>query len=217
MGKKDRIIQNGIKALRKSGDEKINDHGIYVSLLKGYHDLEKIIRKKSYHRIILREESEKWIKGQSISDHLTNTSNLIIYANTLGHEVDRRIREISATDLSYAVILDVLANEYLEEELREEFELWEKSYGTLAGPFSPGYGDYPLSMSDRIIHELRRDFSMEICVNSSYHLQPKKTITGITAIKTDYKYEDPAKEGKEDPKRKCRFCAKKTNCNYGSS
>jgi len=111
--------------------------------------------------------------GNDIQKHIQGCDSILISAATLGEEFDRLLRQIQVTDMAGAVILDMLAGEYIEDFCNER----DKGIR-----FSPGYGDFPLSTNRDIVKILDTQKRIGLCVTDEFILTPQKSITGITGI-----------------------------------
>ena len=115
-------------------------------------------------------------------------------AMTLGETVDRRVHQLSVTDMAYMVVFNAVAAAYLEC-MADEFE--EKNLS--GGPFfrfCPGYGGS--SVTDLFL--LKKYLPVEkihIQVMDSGMLLPEKSMIGIVAPKKPATRPDAVIEGKD--------------------
>jgi 5-methyltetrahydrofolate--homocysteine methyltransferase len=114
--------------------------------------------------------------GKSIKSHLNGCKSVLVYAATFGEEFDRLLRQIQLTDMAGAVILDSLAG----EELERFCDVKNGDFG-----FSPGYGDFPLSVNRNIITVLNASTKIGLCLTESLMMTPQKSITGIVGIRNE--------------------------------
>jgi len=115
------------------------------------------------------------LTGESIKNFLSECKSVLICAATLGGEFDRLLRQLQITDMAGAVILDSMAGEKLENFCNEK-------NGT-SRRYSPGYGDFPLSVNRNIIDVLNTSKHIGLCTTDDYILTPQKSITGLVNIK----------------------------------
>ena len=138
------------------------------------------------------------IPGKSLSKHLDGCRQLVVMAVTLGHEVDRLITEIQSSRIALGVVIDsgasVMAERaanMAEEQIREELaadmvtvntagERTEPMYMTPR--FSPGYGDSPLEMQERVLDLLDAEQKLGITLSKGYMMSPSKSITAIIGL-----------------------------------
>jgi cobalamin-dependent methionine synthase I len=111
--------------------------------------------------------------GKDIGRFLNGCKSVLVFAVTLGEDFDRALRKEQLTSMSSAVELDRLAGELLDDFL-------DKKIGKRR--FSPGYGDFPLSISRDIITVLNASTKIGLCITEEYILTPQKSITGIAAF-----------------------------------
>jgi hypothetical protein len=105
--------------------------------------------------------------GSDIAEYLRGCSAVRISAVTLGEECDRELRRLQVVSLAAALEFDMAANRALCES------------GT---GFSPGYGDFPLSVSRDIIEVLDASKRIGICLTDSLFLTPQKSVTRVTRV-----------------------------------
>ena len=128
---------------------------------------------------------------------LAGTTGVILCAVTIGAAVDRRINQLTRTDLTKAIVLDACASAYLEARADE----YEKAIGeNLTYRFCPGYGG---SSTDDLKHIFRllRPEKIGITLNESSFMLPSKSMSGIIGI------------GKT-AQRSCENCFMLPNCRY---
>jgi hypothetical protein len=106
--------------------------------------------------------------GESIRQYLGECKSVCVYAATLGEEFDRLLRQLQLVDMARAVTLDLQAGEYLE--------------GATPRGFSPGYGDFPLSLNRDIITVLNATTRIGLCTTADFVLTPQKSVTGIARL-----------------------------------
>ncbi|MCL2755216.1 MAG: hypothetical protein FWD35_05840 [Oscillospiraceae bacterium] len=110
------------------------------------------------------------LHGNDIREYLRGCEAVKISAITLGAEFDREFRRLQLTDMAAALELDTTANKLLCST-----DSGNKS-------FSPGYGDFPLSVNRDIIEALQADKKIGLCALESGMMTPQKSVTRITAI-----------------------------------
>jgi len=110
------------------------------------------------------------LTGRDIREYLRGCTHVKISAITLGEEVDRELRRLQVEDMAAALELDQAANRLL--------------CSTDSGneSFSPGYGDFPLSVNRDIIAALQADKKIGLTCTDSFFLAPQKSITRITRL-----------------------------------
>ena len=113
--------------------------------------------------------------------------------------------------LTYAQQIDKLENEkqlmipdhsYAEQTLRQMLKA-EGLY--LTGRFSPGYGDWPISVQPLLAQALDTPRRMGMCVTESFLMLPRKSVTAVLGVSgqpvTGYR-------------AGCGHCALRETCEY---
>ena len=96
--------------------------------------------------------------GSDITEHLKGCESVILFAASIGADIERRIRIYEAQDLTRAIIMDCCGSSLIESycdlvcgsiaERLTERGLFPTSR------FSPGYGDLPLSLQPEFLRAL---------------------------------------------------------------
>ena len=121
------------------------------------------------------------LEGKDIKKHLSGCKDAYILIATLGSRIDTQIKMLQLTDMSSAVIFDAAAGVILEEYLDKLCgQLSEKHQITTR--FSPGYGDFPISLQSKILSVAGAEKIGVSCLQSSMML-PRKTVSAIIGIK----------------------------------
>ena len=155
------------------------------------------------------------VKSKDLMKNLKECDRVILFAATIGIEIDRLIRKYGTISPAKAVMLQAIGAERIES-LCDAFcadiqqTLIEKSNEVSFGlwpRFSPGYGDLSLEVQKEIFQVLNCNKHIGASLNSSLLMSPSKSVTAFIGI---------AKE-KEMAETQCRDgCAvcKKTDCVY---
>ncbi len=126
---------------------------------------------------------------------------------TLGADVDKLIRVTQVSNLARAVVLDSFATVAIEQVCdsaeQEIAEAFPGLYMTFR--FSPGYGDYPVSLQKYFLGELDAGRKIGLSANESYILIPAKSVTAVIGLS-----ENPI----EKRKRGCAVCNMRAECQY---
>lgn len=144
------------------------------------------------------------LSGSSISNILSQSKKVALFACTLGIAVDRKIHSLKYTSGSDMMIYDACASAQIEEFLDEMVDEIKKTYQTTPR-FSPGYGDFNLSYQRNIVKVLNSEKKLNIKVNTSSQLLPMKSVTGIIGLsdeKMTVNYQN------------CDDCLKRLTCDY---
>ncbi len=162
--------------------------------------LEESVRVRfNYARFSLHEneKGEAAMKGLSLSfsaiqKHLAGCGECILMGVSLGKQTDMLVRSVQALDMARAVLIDAAASvlidqyaDFIEEGIRQDLQ---KEALFLTGRFSPGYGDFPLSVQNDILWLISAEKQIGIGQTKDGMLIPAKSITAVMGIsKTDKK------------------------------
>ncbi len=129
-------------------------------------------------RVMLGADS---VESESLAKHISGCERAVIFAATVGLGLDRLISKYSRISPARAVCLQAIGAERVEA-LCDAFckSLSEKS--AVRSRFSPGYGDLPLSLQERICDLLGASKRIGVGVNESLLLSPSKSVTAIVGI-----------------------------------
>lgn len=177
-----RIAENGL-----SWEERISDISA-GNIAKLIASCEKQISEAAMPGYVYRRfktsECPLPLEGQDIKGHLAGCEYVILTAATLGQEVDRLIHRAEVTDMARAFVLDGLASAASEQVCRTaDLALHERFPGLyMTWRYSPGYGDFPLSVQRMLLSLLDAERRIGLCVSDSGILTPRKSITGVIGL-----------------------------------
>lgn len=124
--------------------------------------------------------------SRNLTGNLKDCSQIILFAATLGSQVDILIQRYNKLQVSKAVILQAAATAMLEdscdmwnEELKQSYE--EKGL-YLRPRFSPGYGDFPLECQSALLGALEAGKRIGITLTDSLLMAPSKSITAVIGV-----------------------------------
>lgn len=130
--------------------------------------------------------SNLYLKGEDIKNHLSKSRKCVFIAATLGHYVDTKIRYYENVDMEKALIFDACATAFIEdicdricEEIEEKLKKEDKK---LTSRFSPGYGDLSINIQRDFLSILNAPKAIGLNVSSESILIPRKSVTAITGI-----------------------------------
>ena len=126
------------------------------------------------------------LPGQSIAEHLQSAIEVVLFAVTLGHDIDRELRRLSVTDPLGQVLLDAAATAAVEREANR-VEAQVRSDAAARGlfcswRFSPGYGDLPLDVQASLLRTLNATRRLGITLTQNNLMVPTKSVTAIVGI-----------------------------------
>ena len=162
---------------------------------------------KYVYRKFSREECPVALRGKAINSHIEGCTEIILFAATLGTEIDRIIRLSSVTDMTRALVLDACAGAFIEQfciradsEIASEFP---EKY--LTWRFAPGYDDFPLDAQESLLKALDANRKIGLSVSDSLILTPLKSITAVIGVS-----ENPI----ENKRRGCAVCSMRESCKF---
>lgn len=149
-------------------------------------------------------------QGQDIIKHLQGAAGWVLMAATLGGTVDRRIDKYQVSHLTRGLVLNACATAAVENlctEFEEEIRNGCSTQGLVLGPrYSPGYGDYPLSVQPRLLQILNADLRIGLMCTKSFILTPKKSVTALAALRVEDQGQPVAGN--------CNTCSMNQRCLY---
>jgi len=126
------------------------------------------------------------IESQSLCTNLSGCEKSILFAATLGIEIDRQMRKYERIDMTKAVVWQALAASYIEEYLdakQEELSrLYVEEANILRPRFSPGYGDFSILHQKDVLDMLDATKQIGIALTDGYMLTPTKSVTAVIGI-----------------------------------
>lgn len=143
-------------------------------------------------------------ESKMLADNLRDCNKAIIFAATVGVELDRLIAKYGRISPSKAVMLQAIGAERIEALCDTFCNRLENEYHTPLRPrFSPGYGDLPLSVQKQIFSLLDCERRIGLTLNDSLLMSPTKSVTAFVGA-----------GGKErSQKNKCSECTL-LSCSY---
>lgn len=149
--------------------------------------------------------------SQALKKNLSGCRSLILFAATVGIELDRSIARYSLLSPSKALLFQAIGAERIEslcDVFCDEIARQEAAQGCGTRPrFSPGYGDFPLQVQKEIFRVLDCPRKIGLTLNQSLLMSPSKSVTALIGI--------TGGQGDEKSASKCRTCAKQ-DCAYRS-
>lgn len=121
--------------------------------------------------------------SKSLRKLLENCDRILLFAATVGFDIDRQITKYSKINPAKALVFQAIGTERVEslcDAFEEEIKR-EKGY-LLTTRFSPGYGDLPLEMQRDVFEALGCYKNIGVSLNESLLMSPSKTVTAILGI-----------------------------------
>lgn len=154
--------------------------------------------------------------GRDMAELLRSSFKVILFAVTLGNEIEMEIRKLSFTNLSMSVVVDATASAAIEafaEELDKSFQK-EFSEFYLTDRFSPGYGDMPITIQNYFLTAINAKKEIGITTTAEGIMTPRKSITAIMGVSKEV--QPHRHRGCENCRlfRNCEFRKRGENCGY---
>ena len=155
------------------------------------------------------------VASRDLAKNLKGCKRVLLFAATIGVEMDRQIARYGRLSPAKAVLLQAIGAERIEALCdafcaEKEQELVMQN-ATLRPRFSPGYGDLPLETQTDIFQMLNCSKHIGLALNDSLLMAPSKSVTafvGIEASTSGCKDKDAMKK-----KHDCKEC-NKTDCTF---
>ncbi len=130
------------------------------------------------------------VQSCDLAKCLLGCKEIILFAATVGLELDRLILRYSRLSPAMAVCLQALGAERIEalcDTFCNEMQIkYSKENKILRPRFSPGYGDLPLFLQKDIFRTLDCPKQIGLSLNDSLLMSPTKSVTAIIGIKENH-------------------------------
>ena len=142
------------------------------------------------------------IQSAALAKNLKDCNSIVLFAATVGIDVDRLIARYSTVSPAKALLLQAIGTERIESlcdafcnDLKKEKNSLNKG---IKPRFSPGYGDLSIEFQRDIFKVLEPSRRIGLMLNESLIMSPSKSVTAIVGIC----------DGNEkcDSKSGCDFC-----------
>ena len=120
--------------------------------------------------------------SKDLQKNLTGCGRVILFAATVGLEIDRLIRRYTALDPARAVMLQALGVERIES-LCDAFNGQIAAQRDTKPRYSPGYGDLPLALQRDVMAALDCTRKIGITLGENLLMSPSKSVTALIGIK----------------------------------
>ncbi len=124
--------------------------------------------------------------SRDLAKNMENCDRIILFAASIGLEIDREIQRAAVLSPAQAVLLQAFGAERVEA-LCDQFDMEMQTQAQQAGMFtrprfSPGYGDLPLSIQPEIFHALDCSRRLGLTLNASFLMSPTKSVTALIGL-----------------------------------
>lgn len=126
------------------------------------------------------------LTGSDITAHLADAYEVVLFAVTLGADVDRELRRLSLVDAFEQVVFDAVATAVVERAA-DAAEARIRAHAAGRGlftswRFSPGYGDLPLEAQRDLLGALDAARQLGITLTASSLMVPTKSVSAVVGI-----------------------------------
>ena len=126
--------------------------------------------------------------SNSLERNLKNCDEVILFAATLGHEVDRLMQRYLMLNITKAAVLQSTAAEAIEcycDACQKQIEKEVAKEGLFVRPrYSPGYGDLSLSVQPAFLQALNAQKTIGLFLSEGGVMQPEKSVTALMGLST---------------------------------
>ena len=137
-------------------------------------------------------------ENEGYQQYLAGAEGFLLCATTLGVQVDKYLKRLQMTDMSYAVVFDAAASVFLENAA-DKYEA-ALPFSNLSYRFCPGYAGTPLQ-DNRTIAEILHADRIGITFLDSGLMVPMKSMVGIIKIG-------------DTSRKSCTGCVASINCSF---
>ena len=177
--------------------------------------LGKLVYKVCWREFSVRECDEFLDMGflktdsKALIRSLRNCSTVIVFAATVGIELDRLILKYSAISPTKALFMQAIGTERIESLCNTFCQdiMKEKCYigKGVTHRFSPGYGDFPVEVQKDVFRVLEPSRKIGLTLNSSMLMSPTKSVTAILGITDEIQENTKNTACVECEKKDCKF------------
>lgn len=151
------------------------------------------------------------IESQNLAKNLNGCKSVIVFAATMGVEIDRLIAKYGRISPSKALMLQAIGAERIEA-LCDVFceDIAREKHMATRPRFSPGYGDLPLEVQEEFFLLLDCSKRIGLSLNDSLLMSPSKSVTAFLGLTDRSQIIDSDAREKVN---KCAACTK-ADCTY---
>ena len=173
-------------------------------------DCEALVRQTARPKFLYRVTDlpdDSLTAGDDIRAHLSGCDKAAVLCATLGAEIDKLIRVTQVSDMARAVVLNSFANVAVEQVCDKAERMIAAQYPGcyMTFRYSPGYGDYPLSLQKALLTFLDAPRKIGLSANENHLLVPSKSVTAVAGLS-----ERPI----EKKRLGCAVCKLQGDCSY---
>lgn len=121
------------------------------------------------------------VRSDGLAGNLKGCKKALVFAATIGVEVDRIIGKYNHISPASALFMQALGSERIEALCDLFCQTLKKQYNTKPR-FSPGYGDLPLEVQRKVFDVLECSKYIGLSLNDSLLMSPSKSVTAFVGI-----------------------------------
>ena len=121
--------------------------------------------------------------SESLAQNLRQCDRIVLFAATIGIGPDMLIRKYNLLSPAKAVICQAIGSAAVEEICDRFCHEVRETYGNTAPRFSPGYGDFPLSVQTAVFETLEPQREIGVTLGKNLLMSPSKSVTAIIGIR----------------------------------
>ena len=118
------------------------------------------------------------VSSSSLAAHLNGCERAVVFAATVGVELDRLIARYSALSPAKALLFQAIGAERIEALC----DAFCADTAGITARFSPGYGDLPLTAQRNIFAVLQCEKRIGLTLNDSLLMSPSKSVTAFVGL-----------------------------------
>lgn len=118
------------------------------------------------------------LTSRRLAKHLTGCSRAVIFAATLGVEMDRLISKFGHLSPAMGLLMQAIGTERIEALC----DVFCAEINNAAARFSPGYGDLKLAAQRVLFEQLDCPRQIGLSLNDSLVMSPSKSVTAIVGL-----------------------------------
>lgn len=182
----------------------------------------KFSYKVCYKRMSIEWKSEMpvlpfYSKSKNLALRLKGCDEIILFAATVGLEIDRYVARAQKVSPLKALIANAYGTERIEN-LCDTFcgDMGEKlkcENLSLTKRYSPGYGDLPIEAQSELFRLLDCSRQIGVSLNSSLLMSPSKSVTAIIGLKKGSNINSNVHKCRECNNTECEFRKQETDEN----
>ncbi|MBE6562664.1 MAG: hypothetical protein E7660_02890 [Ruminococcaceae bacterium] len=202
----DRYIDRG-EALRFMGMKEAPEGRFLELLAECEREVARLAEPRYTYKVFDKDALSDVLLGEDIKEHLEGCEKVIVFAATLGLEIDRYINRLQVLEMASAVAADAVASACIEGFCREADAELSAAFAPLhlTWRFSPGYGDFPIELQRKLLTLIEADKRIGLHVTESCMLLPVKSVTAVIGVS-----DKPVKKDRQS----CAVCKMKDTCAF---